>query len=182
MKKEDNFLHGHPGLQKKLNLDKNHVIVDREDWEKVISGDYCTEKMPSDELKKFLDYFTERNYRIMDGNNYVRTHDGILHDYNNSKSKLTKGKTDWVCKDCNGIWLGEDITCTCGHGIYTEKGDGGKYKKLIYIPIIGLFIGMVLSLKKSNALKLSGREAMFMMIIHLGVPEVVVLIIILITR
>jgi len=26
------LLHNHPELQKKLNLDKHHVIVDREEW------------------------------------------------------------------------------------------------------------------------------------------------------
>jgi len=31
---ETNFLHNHPGTEKKLGLDENHVIVDREDWEK----------------------------------------------------------------------------------------------------------------------------------------------------
>lgn len=28
-----NFLHNHPGKEKQLELDKDHVIVDREDWE-----------------------------------------------------------------------------------------------------------------------------------------------------
>ena len=31
---KQNFLHNHPGLEKKLGIDENHVIVDREDWEK----------------------------------------------------------------------------------------------------------------------------------------------------
>ena len=30
------FLEEHHGLQKQLNLKGNHIIVDREDWEKVI--------------------------------------------------------------------------------------------------------------------------------------------------
>lgn len=28
------FLHNHPAIEENLGLDKNHVIVDREDWEK----------------------------------------------------------------------------------------------------------------------------------------------------
>ena len=31
MSKSD-FLHPHPELQRKLNLDTHHVIVDREEW------------------------------------------------------------------------------------------------------------------------------------------------------
>jgi len=31
---KQNFLHNHPGLEHKLGIDENHVIVDREDWEK----------------------------------------------------------------------------------------------------------------------------------------------------
>jgi hypothetical protein len=30
------FLHRHPGLEAKLNLDSDHVIVDRKDWEKAL--------------------------------------------------------------------------------------------------------------------------------------------------
>ena len=29
-------------------------------------------------------------------------------------------KKDWICKDCNGVFFGEKITCTCGHGIYKD--------------------------------------------------------------
>lgn len=25
---------------------------------------------------------------------------------------------DWICKDCNGVFKGKKITCTCEHGIY----------------------------------------------------------------
>ena len=31
----EKFLHDHPVLEQKLGIDKNHVIVDRKDWEKI---------------------------------------------------------------------------------------------------------------------------------------------------
>lgn len=32
----DNFLHNHPLIEARLDLDANHVIVDRLDWERII--------------------------------------------------------------------------------------------------------------------------------------------------
>lgn len=31
-----NYLHNHPLMEKELNVPKDHVIVDRKDWEEVI--------------------------------------------------------------------------------------------------------------------------------------------------
>lgn len=31
-----NFLHNHPRTERQAGLDENHVVVDRDDWEKII--------------------------------------------------------------------------------------------------------------------------------------------------
>lgn len=45
-----NYLHNHPIMEKKLNVDNEHVIVDRKDWEDVV--DYMYQHL--EETQKFL--------------------------------------------------------------------------------------------------------------------------------
>lgn len=56
--KGSQFLHNHPGIEKRLGLDEVHVIVDRADWEKareiqtILHGEI---PMPTkEELENFL--------------------------------------------------------------------------------------------------------------------------------
>ena len=48
------FLHCHPGMEANHNVDRAHVIVDREDWEKVRNSQENIESPDSAELKKVI--------------------------------------------------------------------------------------------------------------------------------
>lgn len=48
------FLHNHKGMEDRLNIDNNHVIVDKEDWVEVRSNKY-REKFNIDNVLKMKD-------------------------------------------------------------------------------------------------------------------------------
>lgn len=69
---------------------------------------------------------------VMDIDKVVDREEGrILRDIIKELSELqNKEKTDWICKDCNGVFFGDKITCTCGHGIYKDDIDGETLRQI----------------------------------------------------